>query len=215
MRRDGKRTSVTRTARLVLFGAALLAVASCGTGRSFQLGKQAAMHSDWDLAVTYFDEAVKANPDRADYKMALERAQLAASQVHFDKARTLERQDQLDLAVLEYRKVVQYHAASQEARAKIQELEQTIRDRIEASRPRPPAEAMRQQARKEMEEPALNPSSREPIKLNFPGPGNCRRFWSSCGSRPASISRTTARSAASRSTSNSTGSRSKRRSTRS
>ena len=57
--------------------------------------------------------------------------------------------------------------ASQEARAGIQRLEQTIRDRIEAARPKPAAEVMRQQARKQMEEPALNPASREPVVLKF------------------------------------------------
>ena len=99
--------------------------------------------------------------------MALERAQLAASQSHFEKARDYEKRDQLDLALLEYRRVVEYQPSSQEARAAIQRLEQTIRDRIEAARPKPAAEAMRQQARKQMEEPALNPASREPVVLKF------------------------------------------------
>jgi hypothetical protein len=62
---------------------------------------------------------------------------------------------------------VEYQPGSQEARAGIQRLEQTIRDRIEAARPKPAAEVMRQQARKQMEEPALNPASREPVVLKF------------------------------------------------
>jgi general secretion pathway protein D len=140
---------------------------ACTAGRSFQRGHNAAMQLDWDLAVTYYAEAVKADPDRADYKMALERAQLAAAQVHFEKARGYEKLDQLDLALMEYRRVVEYQPGSQEARAGIQRLEQTIRDRIEAARPTPAAERMRQQARKQMEEPALNPASREPVVLKF------------------------------------------------
>jgi general secretion pathway protein D len=143
-------------------------VVACSSGRAFQQGNQAALRNDWDLAATYYEQAVKASPDRADYKMALERAQMSASQVHFDKARDFEKRDQLDLALLEYRRVVLFHAANQEARAKIQLLEQTIRDRIEAARPRPAAEGMRQKARQQMEEPALNPASREPIVLKFP-----------------------------------------------
>ncbi|MFO7694143.1 MAG: secretin N-terminal domain-containing protein, partial [Vicinamibacterales bacterium] len=140
---------------------------ACTAGRSFQQGNNAAMKLDWDLAVTYYAQAVKSDPDRADYKMALERAQLAAAQVHFEKARDYEKRDQLDLALLEYRRVVEFHPASQEARAGIQRLEQVIRDRIEAARPVPAAEAMRQQARRQMEEPALNPASREPVVLKF------------------------------------------------
>jgi general secretion pathway protein D len=93
---------------------------------------------------------------------------MSASQIHFEKARDLERRDQLDLALLEYRRVVDLQPLSQEARARIQVLEQTIRDRIEASRPKPAAEAMRQKARQAMDEPALNPASREPIEMKMP-----------------------------------------------
>ena len=139
----------------------------CTAGRAFQQGNNAAMKLDWDLAVTYYAQAVKSDPDRADYKMALERAQLAAAQVHFEKARDYEKRDQLDLALGEYRRVVEFQPSSQEARAGIQRLEQIIRDRIEAARPIPAAEAMRQQARRQMEEPALNPASREPVVLKF------------------------------------------------
>jgi general secretion pathway protein D len=139
----------------------------CTAGRAFQQGNNAAMKLDWDLAVTYYAQAVKSDPDRADYKMALERAQLAAAQVHFEKARDYEKRDQLDLALGEYRRVVEFQPSSQEARAGTQRLEQIIRDRIEASRPIPAAEAMRQQARRQLEEPALNPASREPVVLKF------------------------------------------------
>jgi general secretion pathway protein D len=140
---------------------------ACSAGRAFQRGNNAAMQLDWDLAVTYYAEAVKSSPDRVDYKMALDRAHMAAAQLHFEKAREFERRDQLDLALAEFRRVVEYQPNSQEARAGIQRLELTIRDRIEASRPKPPAEAMRQQARRQMEEPALNPASREPVVLKF------------------------------------------------
>jgi type II secretory pathway component GspD/PulD (secretin) len=147
----------------------LLAVGTwaCTASRSFTRGNNAAMQLDWDLAVTHYAEAVKADPGRADYKMALERAQMASAQSHFEKARAYETRDQLDLALLEYRRVVELQPGGQEARAAIQRLEQTIRDRIEAARPKPAADAMRQQARKQMEEPALNPASREPVVLKF------------------------------------------------
>ncbi len=152
-------------------GLVLLALAtgglSCASNQAFQRGNNASMQLDWDLAVTYYAEAVKAEPDRVDYKMALDRAKLAAAQVHFEKARGLEARDHLDQALMEYRTVVELQPGSQEARAGIQRLEQTIRDRIEAARPTPAAEIMRQQARKAMAEPALNPASREPVVLKF------------------------------------------------
>ena len=160
----GKRTRVVAGLLMLILAAG---TGACTASRAFQRGNSAAMQLDWDLAVTHYAEAVKSDPGRADYKMALDRAQLAAAQLHFEKARDYERLDQLDLALMEYRRVVQLQPGSQEARAGIQRLEQTIRDRIEASRPKPAAEVMRQQARKQMEEPALNPASREPVVLKF------------------------------------------------
>jgi general secretion pathway protein D len=163
----GTRQWPTRAAAALILLALAAGGWSCTAGRAFQRGNNAAMQLDWDLAVTYYAEAVKSEPDRADYKMALDRARLSAAQAHFDKAREYESRDQLDLALMEYRRVVDLQPSSQEARAGIQRLEQTIRDRIEAARPKPAAELMRQQARKAMEEPALNPASREPVVLKF------------------------------------------------
>lgn len=150
----------------LLLGVAVLA-AGCGASRAFRQGNTAALNGDWDTAVTHYENAAKAEPDRADYKVALERAQMSAAQRHLERARDFESKDQLDLALAEYRRVIGYQVAHQEARAKVQLLEQTIRDRIEASRPRPPVEALRQQARKALEEPTLNPASREPLVLKF------------------------------------------------
>ncbi len=46
---------------------------------------------------------LQAAPDNPNYKIALERAMLAASRAHFDKARAFEAQDQLEAARGEYR----------------------------------------------------------------------------------------------------------------
>lgn len=160
-RRPGTLTS------LVLIGAALAATWGCATSRAFEHGNTAARSGDWDLAVTYFTKAAQGAPGRPDYRIALERASLAASRDHLGKAHAFEQQDQLDFALREYRKVVEYDGANQEARAKIQQLEQTIRDRIEASRPRPAIERLREKARQVGPEPTLNPTSRDPLFIKF------------------------------------------------
>jgi len=159
----GWRSASGRGVVLVCLAGAL--ATSCATGGAYQRANQAAMRGDWDMAVSDYTAAVQAEPNRVDYKMALERAQMSASQVHFDKARDLERRDQLDAALMEYRKVVEYHPGNQEARSKVAALEQIIRTRVEASRPRPAIEGMREQARKASAEPLLNPKSREAIEF--------------------------------------------------
>jgi general secretion pathway protein D len=152
---------------LALASAAMVFSLGCTSGRVFQQGNAAARTGDWDLAVSYYKKAAEKSPSRQDYRINLERAMLAASRGHLAKAHSYEEQDQLDFALRSYRKVIEFDGANQEARANIQRLEQTIRDRIEASRPRPAIEQLREKARQVGPEPTLNPASREPLTLTF------------------------------------------------
>jgi len=72
------------------------AVAGCAAGRSFSKAEQAARAGDWDAAVTYYEQAVEANPDEATYRIALDRAKIAASRAHLEKAVALEAKDELE-----------------------------------------------------------------------------------------------------------------------
>src|SRR6185369_6689851 len=120
-----------------------------------------------DEAVAAYRKAVQADPDNANYKIALERAQLGASRAHLDRAREFEAQDQLEAALGEYRQASEYDPANRQATAKVAELDRKIRDRIEASRPRPAIEQLRERARAASAPPILNPASREPIRIIF------------------------------------------------
>ena len=146
---------------------ALALLAGCAAGRAFQRGEDRARIGDWDAAVTYYRQAVQADPEKAEYRIALERAMLNASRAHFDTARALEAKDQLDAALLEYRRTVEFDPTNRTAIDKIVQLEQTIRDRIEASRPKPPIVQLREQARLAGQAPLLNPASRAPIEIRF------------------------------------------------
>src|SRR5262249_30217418 len=50
---------------------------------------------------------------------------------------------------------------------KVAELDRTIREHIEASRPRPAIEQLRERARAASAPPILNPASREPVRMSF------------------------------------------------
>ena len=155
---------LTRVSALVLATALLT---GCAAGRAFSRGEARARVGDWDSAVTYFRTAVQANPDRPEYRIALERAMLNASRLHFDNARALEAKDQLDAALLEYRRTVEFDPGNTQALDRVVQLEKIIRDRIEASRPRPAIELLREQARQVSPAPLLNPASRAPLDYNF------------------------------------------------
>ena len=152
--------------RLIALLVVTVLVAGCTAGRAFRKGRDAARAGDWDTAVQHFTEALQANPDSAEYKIELERAMQNASRDHISKARDLEAKDQLDAALLEYKKAVEMDASNRLAATRAAELERIIRDRIEKSRPRPPIEKLRQQARAQGA-PVLNPADRTPLKLSF------------------------------------------------
>ena len=150
---------------LVISVAVLLA--GCAAGRAFRHGQEAVRSGDWDAAVAYFTKAVQEDPDQPEYKIQLERAKGEAARVHNTRAHDLEEKDQLDAALTEYRKALEMMGTDRIAAAKVAELEKKIRQRIEATRPRPQIEQLRQQARAIGAPPMINPGSREPLKVNF------------------------------------------------
>jgi general secretion pathway protein D len=156
--------------RLTTVSALVLALAlltGCAAGRAFRRGEDRARVGDWDAAVTYYRTAVQADPDKPEYRIALERAMLNASRFHFDNARALEAKDQLDAALLEYRRTVEFDPGNTQALDRVVQLEKIIRDRIEASRPKPAIVQLREQARQVSPAPLLNPASRAPLDYNF------------------------------------------------
>jgi type II secretory pathway component GspD/PulD (secretin) len=133
-------------------------LSGCAAGRAFRKGQEASRAGDWDAAVAEFTKAVQENPEKAEYKISLERATQTASREHITRARDLESKDQLDAALLEYRRALDLDASNRLAAARVMELEKTIRDRIEATRPKPPIDALREQARR-AGAPLLSPTT--------------------------------------------------------
>ena len=152
--------------RLVGLIVLVVLVSGCAAGRAYRRGQESARTGDWDAAVTHFTKAVQEDPDNAQFKISLERAMQSAAREHISRARELEAKDQLDGALLEYRKALDMDATNRLAESRANELERIIRDRIEKSRPKPPIEALRQQARAQSQ-PLLNPANREPLRITF------------------------------------------------
>lgn len=157
--------------RLVL-GTTAVAMAAvlmtgCAAGRAFGRGHRAARAGDWDLAVTYYREALQKEPDSARYRIELERAMEAASNKHLAGAREAEAKGEVETALREYRLASEFAPTNRSAAAKVGELETLIRDRLEASRPRPKIDELRDKARQAAPEPLLSPTSRTPLRLRF------------------------------------------------
>ena len=145
---------------------AALVAAGCATGRAFARGETAQQAGDWESAVGFFRQALDDDPDRPDYKIALERAMIAAAAMYTDRGRQLEAAGQPDEALRAYRKAQEFEPSNRTLAAKAAELERLLRDRIEAATPRPEIEKMRQQARRSIE-PVLSPTNPEPLIVNM------------------------------------------------
>jgi general secretion pathway protein D len=150
----------------VLLALALTA-GGCAAGQAFRQAETQMRAGNLDEAVAAYRKAVKEAPDNANYKIAMSRALVAASRAHLEKAKDFESKDQLEAALGEYRQASDYDPSNRVATAKVAELDRTIRERVEASRPKPPIIAMRERARAASAEPMLNPASREPLNIHF------------------------------------------------
>jgi type II secretory pathway component GspD/PulD (secretin) len=157
----------TRLLKLTVLLFLMAGAAGCAASKAFRQGNAAMKAGDLDQAVAYFRAAAGDAPDNPNYKIALQRAMLAASRVHFDKAREFEEKNELEAARGEYQLAAEYDSSNRQASAKVTFLDQTIRARIEAARPRPAIEQLRERARAATAETLLNPASRDPIKMTF------------------------------------------------
>jgi general secretion pathway protein D len=146
---------------------AIAVAAGCSASKTFNKGEQASRAGDWDAAVTLYEQAVEANPNEATYKIALDRAKIAASRMHLEKAVALEQKDELEGAIVEYRRAADYDPTNRRAGTRASDLEKTLRDRSEAARPKPAIEAMKEKAKQASAEPMLNPASRQPLVFKF------------------------------------------------
>jgi general secretion pathway protein D len=144
----------------LLLAVAALAV-GCAAGQAFKQGEVATKNGDLDGAVIEYRKAVQEAPDNAEYKIALQRAMLAASRAHLDRAKEYEGQDQLEAALGEYKQASEYDPTNRLISVKVADLDKTIRDRVDAARPKPQIQQLRERARA---------ASAPPPLLNFTTP---------------------------------------------
>ena len=153
--------------RMAFITVAVITLAACAASRAFTRGETAARAGDWDSAVEYYRQAVQDDPDRAEYKIAFERATYSAAALHVDQARKAEAEGRLEDALREYRRASELDGSNRQAAAKASELEQLLRDRLEAAQPRPQIERLREEAQRATPEAILSPTTPlGPVRFN-------------------------------------------------
>src|SRR6187200_2193300 len=97
LEKDSMIRGVVKTVLCVALAAVV--AAGCATGRAFSRGEEAAHAGDWEAAVGFYRQALMDDPDRPDYKIALERAMVAAAGMYSERGRQFEEAGQLDEAL--------------------------------------------------------------------------------------------------------------------
>ena len=151
-----------RTTRTLVVAGLMLGLGACATGHAIRSGDSAAKRGDWDSAVAYYREALGQDPSRTDVKILLQRAMGEASAAHMKRASDLEAQDQLPGAAAEYQQAADLDPSNVIALSKAADVQRRIQAAVEAARPKPQIDQLRQQAAQSSTIPHLDPRIRVP-----------------------------------------------------
>lgn len=159
-----------------------LALTGCSGFQSYRDGQIAATLQDWDEAVAYYMEAVETDPGNIQYRAALLRAKIEASQDHFDKAMEFQEAGVYDRALVELQQAVQLDPTNQYAAVELD----NVRDILAAQQANQAyvgsiAEMKDKTRGVRAQPPLLNPRSDEPIDLRFPEPVSIFQIYKALG----------------------------------
>src|SRR5690606_686506 len=107
-----------RLVKLSMVVLVAMALTACAASRAFTRGERAARAGDLDAAVEYYRQAVQEDPDRAEYKIAYERATFAAAAMHADRGRKAEEEGRLEEALREYRRAIDLDPTNRQVAAR-------------------------------------------------------------------------------------------------
>jgi|CXWL01.1.fsa_nt_gi general secretion pathway protein D len=174
------RHSVATRVSASLLAAALLA--SCSGYRAARQADVAAQTGNWDEAVLYYLQAAQDDPENISHKAALLRAQMKASQMHFDKAKRFIEADVPERAMIELQQAVQLDPSNQYAQVELQKVRAQLRAIAEKRSPESTLAELKQKTKgSRPQPPVLNPRSKEPISLEFPEPTDVKLIYKALG----------------------------------
>jgi general secretion pathway protein D len=162
-------SSIRSLSLLVLLLSGSLSIVGCSAAASaYRRGATSAQQGDWDAAVVHYTRAANEDPDKIEYRMALERALVEASAYHVQQAQKKLAAADLEGAVKELELAVNLHPANKYAQGILQETRDRLKERQAIQEE---AESFEERRRRAQElfggRPILEPSSTAPIQLRF------------------------------------------------
>jgi general secretion pathway protein D len=119
---------------LLLAALAIFVLGGCAAQKAYNRAQDEAKRGEWDRAVAHYIEALHKKPDNPQYRVGFERARLAASQFHFQKAKQLTVDKNYEQAVIEYQLALDFDPTNQfianelkNARIEYEKLQNVVR----------------------------------------------------------------------------------------
>src|SRR6476661_2381784 len=111
--------------------AALLLAGACASATGpMKAGQQAEIASDYDRAVVEYSRAVKEDPDNREAHLALDRAKLRASEMHFTRARRLAGTGKFEEAVIEYELAHELNPTNSAVETELRKARLAVRNKV-------------------------------------------------------------------------------------
>ncbi|MGH9368432.1 MAG: secretin N-terminal domain-containing protein [Thermoanaerobaculia bacterium] len=158
----------------------LTATAGCTAYRSYQQAKDEEALGRYDVAVLKFEKALELDPKNPQYKLALVRTKLKASQAHFEKGKVYRSSGNPDLAVVELQLAVALDPTNDYAEVELRKAREDSARLAAERRGDTPLETLKKKTRgARVRPPMLEPASDKPISLNFPQPKPIKQIYQS------------------------------------
>jgi general secretion pathway protein D len=118
---------------LVALAVVVALLAGCASSGAMRNGRRAESAADFDRAVVEYTRAARERPDDKDAALALDRAKLRASEMHFARGRRLAATGKLDDAVLELQLANELNPTNGEAQKELRRARTAVRNKIAIS----------------------------------------------------------------------------------
>lgn len=142
---------------------------SCTSFRSYEKGRDLEVQQKWDDAVQEYSKALQVDPANLRYRIALQRAKLEASRIHFEKGKALRAAGQNELAAVELEITTKLDPTNQFAADELIKALHAVQE-ARAAADQNSIDSVKRRAKNlsKAQPPELNPASNEPISLDFP-----------------------------------------------
>jgi general secretion pathway protein D len=151
----------------LVVGLGLLAAGCPKAQTDYNQGRKAETLQDLDAALTFYQKALKGDPQNANYRAKLDQVRFEAGQAHVKKGANLRKQGDLQGAAVEFQRAQQVDPSSPIAEQELRRTLEQIADKARADEGGTAAEAPAEPSQLVSLPPEIKPLSHAPINLKM------------------------------------------------